>query len=89
MKKLFRLIEAVDWRDISTRDKRRLLEREVDVTQLPPEILQQRPDIGREKAGMLSLDRLKEIAAGREKLGVKPSDQGKEQPPAKDREIER
>ena len=41
MEKLFRLIEQVDWCDISTEDKRRLLEREVGVAQLPPEIQQQ------------------------------------------------
>ena len=67
VEKLFRLIEQVDWRDISTLDKRRLLEREVDVTQLAPEIRQQLPEVARERAGKLSLDTLRETASGRAK----------------------
>jgi hypothetical protein len=70
--KLFRLIEQVDWRDISTEDKRRLLEREVDVTKLPAEMRRQLPDISREQAGKLSLAELKAEARKTNGHGQEP-----------------
>jgi hypothetical protein len=60
----------VDWSGVSIEDGRAEITRHLDVTRLPPEIRQQLPDISKEKAGKLSLDRLKEMATEKAKQPV-------------------